>query len=73
MSVSMKLSQISHQQGLSRKSTLLTLLWMEGGVGGFAEESWLLAADMLQSEGPLTVQKGQCLWEGWISCFSFYS
>lgn len=31
MSVSLKISQISHQQGLSRKSTLLTLLWMEGG------------------------------------------
>lgn len=56
MSISMKISQISHQQGLSRKSTLLTLLWMEGG--GFAEASWFLIPDMLQSEGLFEGSKG---------------
>lgn len=55
-----KISQISCQQGLSRKSTLLTSLSMQTCC--FAEESWLLGSDMEQG-----------LWEGWIRCFSFYS
>lgn len=48
-----------------------SLLWMQRC--SFAEESWLLVPDMVQCEDLFTFQKGQCLWEGWISCFSFYA
>lgn len=58
----MKISSFSQQHGLSRKSTLLTLLLLCTGelVVSRRYGSWWRS---------LRFQKGQCLWEGRISCF----